>query len=146
MKKFILILCSILLVIALGYTYFMSKYRVDGQVIKTMTERKVLSFLRNEKYKVIEFNSKGYYQYKLTEEIIEKDPASWTFIENAKDYVGKNIEEHYAVVTSHPLQEKYPDKTINITILKSDGKIIGGISFCPTEDLNVFDLYGGESK
>jgi hypothetical protein len=84
-------------------------------VIKTKTEKDVLSFLEKQDYKVVEFNDKGYFQYKLTEEMLQKEPTSkiWSFSKNVKDYIGKDIEEHYAVVTNRPLQKKYSDKRID---------------------------------
>lgn len=108
-----------------------AKVKVGTQVIKTRTEKHVLSFLKEENYDVIEFNDKGYFKYKLTEEKLLKEPASkiWSFKENSSDYIGKVIEEHYAVVINHPLQAKYPDSRINLIILKSQGEIIRGVSY-----------------
>jgi hypothetical protein len=146
MKKVLIILCFIFSVTVIGYFYLMEKnqIKVDGKVIKTKTEKDVLSYLKDQKYQVIEFNDKGYFQYKLTEEMLGKEPVSkiWSFSKNAKDYIGKGIEEHYAVVANHPLQKEYPNSRIRLTILKSEGKIIGGISYPLSNPSNIFNLDG----
>jgi lipopolysaccharide export system protein LptC len=146
MKKVLVVLCLILSLTAIGYFYSIQKNQIkaDKNAIKTKTEKKVFSFLKNQKYKVIEFNDKGYFQYKLTEEMLKKEPTSkiWSFNKNAKDYIGKDIEEHYAVVANHPLQKKYLDKRIRLTILKSEGRIIGGIATVEPEYNTMFNLDG----
>ena len=148
MRKPLTILGVASFLMFIGFIYFMQNNhtKVGTQVIKTRTEKDVLSFLNNQKYGVIEFNDKGYFKYKLSEEILIKEPTSkiWCFEKDTKDYIGKNIEEHYAVVTNHPLQTKYPDSRINLIILKSKDKIIGGISFC---DFNaIYNLDGSIIK
>jgi hypothetical protein len=145
MKKAIGIIVLILLILVVGYYLVQhNETKIGIQIIKTKTEKEVLSFLKNENYKVIEFNDKGYFQYKLTEEMLKNESTSkiWSFNKNAEDHVGKNIEEHYAVVTNHPLQEKYPDKRISLTILKSEGKVIGGVATVEPEYNIMFNLDG----
>lgn len=148
MRKHLTILGVISLLVITGFIYLMQNNQVEvgTQVIKTRTEKDILSFLNNKKYQVIEFNDKGYYKYRLTEERLMKDPTSniWSFKKNAKDYIGKRIEEHYAVVTNHPLQSIYADERINLIILKSQGEIIGGISYC--EFNAVYNLDGSNIK
>lgn len=145
MKKTIGVIGLILFIFIVGYYLVQHKEtKIGTQIIKTKTEKDVLSFLKNQKYNVIEFNDKGYFQYKLTEEMLKNEPTSkiWSFNKNAKDYIGKNIEEHYAVVTNHPLQKKYPDKRIRLTILRSEGKVIGGIAIVEPEYNTLFNLDG----
>lgn len=134
MRKLLTVLGVISFLMVIGFSYLIqnNQIKVGTQVIKTRTEKDVLSFLNNQKYRVIEFNDSGYFKYKLTEEMVVKEPTSriWSFKKSTKSYIGKRIEEHYAVVTDHPLQTKYPDNRINLVILKSEGEIIGGISYC----------------
>jgi hypothetical protein len=148
MRKHLTILGVISLLVIIGFIYSIQgdQVEVGTQVIKTRTEKDVLSFLNNRKYQVIEFNDKGYFKYKLTEERLMKDPTSkiWSFKKNAESYIGRHIEEHYAVVTNHPLQTIYPDERINLIILKSQGEIIGGISYC--EFNTVYNLDGSTIK
>lgn len=145
MKKAIGVIGLILFILVVAYYLVQhNETKIGTQVIKTKTEKDVLSFLKDQKYNVIEFNDKGYFKYELTEERLKNDPTSkiWSFNKNAKEYIGKKIEEHYAVVTNHPLQKKYPDKRIRLTILKSEGEVIGGIAIVEPEYNIIFNLDG----
>lgn len=145
MRKKLIIICLVLVVLVGGIAYLtQQQVKVGTQVIKTDTEKEVLTFLKNENYKVIEFNDKGYYEYVLTEEASSKQPTQsiWSFNKNPKDYIGKKIEEHYAVVTNHPLESKYPNKRIRLTVLKTGESIIGGIATVESEDSTIFNLDG----
>ena len=41
---------------------------------------------------------------------------------------------------AHPLQKKYPDSRITLIILKSQGKIIGEISYCDFNTIYNLDV------
>ncbi len=132
---------TLLIIIIFIYLAQNNQVKIGTQVIKTRTEKYVLSFLKDQNYDVIEFNDKGYFKYILTEESLLKEPTSkiWSVKKDSRDYIGKVIEEHYAVVINHPLQTKYPDSRINLIILKCNGEIIGGISYYYFDTLYSLD-------
>lgn len=91
MEKTVGIIGMILVILAAGYYVLQhNETRIGKQVIKTKTEKQVVSFLKNEKYQIIELNDKGYFQYKLTEKMLGKEPEYNT----AFNLDGSPIDEH----------------------------------------------------
>ena len=147
-RNIAIIIIGLLLFVLPSSYYFLEKRKpkIGSQLIITDTEKEVLSYLKSKNYEVIEFNDKSYYQYILTEEMLkdESKSAIWSNIKNPKEYLGKNIEEHYAVVSNHPLQKKYPDKRILLKILKVEDQIIGGFAIVEPEYGTIYNLDGSK--
>ncbi|SDJ86934.1 hypothetical protein [Paenibacillus naphthalenovorans] len=111
-----------------------NKMDIEDDNNKSVDEREVAQYVNSKGYKIISF--KGLiHKYNLDKSKLMENAEStqyrqaWSVQKVApENYIGKEISVYASTVSNHPLENKYNVK-INVYIMMSDGKVVGGYSF-----------------